>query len=97
MGKYKIFIRASASKELAAIPKDSLQKVLDRIRNLEEDPRPVGCDKLSAQERYRLRQGNYRIVYSIQDKEQTIHVVKIGHRKEIYRKPEWTKEGRLTR
>jgi mRNA interferase RelE/StbE len=85
MGKYKVFIRASASKELAVIPKKSLQKIIDRIRSLEENPRPVGCEKLSAQERYRLRQGNYRIVYSIQDKEQTIHIVKIGHRKEIYR------------
>ncbi len=87
MGKYKVFIRASASKELAVIPKKSLQKIVDRIRSLEENPRPVGCEKLSAQERYRLRQGNYRIVYSIHDKEQTIHIVKIGHRKEIYRQP----------
>jgi mRNA interferase RelE/StbE len=85
MGKYKVFIRASASKELEAIPKKWLQKIVDRIRYLEENPRPVGCEKLSAQERYRLRQGNYRIVYSIQDNEQTIHIVKIGHRKEIYR------------
>lgn len=85
MGKYKVFIRASASKELAVIPKKSLQKIIDRIRSLEENPRPVGCEKLSAQERFRLRQGNYRIVYSIQDNEQTIHIVKIGHRKEIYR------------
>ena len=88
MGKYRIFIKASASKELATIPKKSLQKIVDRIRSLEENPRPVGCEKLSAQERYRLRQGNYRIVYSIQDEDQTIHIVKIGHRKEIYRKPE---------
>lgn len=85
MGKYKVFIRASASKELAVIPKKSLQKIIDRIRSLEENPRPMGCEKLSAQERYRLRQGNYRIIYSIQDNEQTIHIVKIGHRKEIYR------------
>ena len=85
MGRYKVFIRTSASKELAAIPKKSLQKIVDRIRCLKENPRPVGCEKLSAQERYRLRQGNYRIVYSIQDKEQSIHIVKIGHRKEIYR------------
>jgi mRNA interferase RelE/StbE len=85
MGKYKVFIRASASKELAVIPKKSLHKIIGRIWSLEENPRPLGCEKLSAQERYRLRQGNYRIVYSIQDKEQTIHIVKIGHRKEIYR------------
>ena len=85
MGKYKVFIRASASKELAVIPKKSLQKTVDRIRCLEENPKPVGCEKLSAQERYRLRQGNYRIVYSILDNEQTIHIVKIGHRKEVYR------------
>ena len=85
MGKYKVFIRASASRELAAIPKKSLQKIVDCIQSLEENPRPVGSQKLSAQERYRLRQGNYRIVYSIQDKEQTIQIVKIGHRREVYR------------
>jgi mRNA interferase RelE/StbE len=85
MGKYRVFIRASASKELAAIPKKSLEKIVDRIRSLKENPRPLGCEKLSAQERYRLRQENYRIVYSIQDNERTIHIVKIGHRKEICR------------
>jgi mRNA interferase RelE/StbE len=85
MGKYKVFIRTSATRELATIPKKSLQKIAGRIQSLEENPRPVGCEKLSAQERFRLRQGNYRIVYSIQDKDQSIYVVKIGHRKEVYR------------
>jgi mRNA interferase RelE/StbE len=62
-----------------------LKKILNRIKALAEDPRPAGCEKLTGQERYRLRQGRYRIVYSIQDDELTIWVVKIGHRKDIYR------------
>ena len=58
---------------------------LGRIEALAEDPRPPGCEKLTGQQRYRLRQGRYRILYSIQDDELTIWVVKVGHRKDIYR------------
>jgi mRNA interferase RelE/StbE len=58
---------------------------MKRIVALAGDPPPPGCEKLSAQERYRIRQGNYRIIYSIQDDELTIGVVKVGHRKEVYR------------
>jgi len=62
-----------------------VKRILKRIKMLEENPRPEGSTKLSGQERYRLRQGRYRIVYSIQDYELTVWVVKIGHRKDIYR------------
>ena len=58
---------------------------MKRIASLAVDPRPPGCEKLSAQERYRIRQGTYRIIYSIQDDELTLWVVKIGHRKDVYR------------
>jgi mRNA interferase RelE/StbE len=58
---------------------------LGRIEALAEDPRPPGCEKLTGQQRYRLRQGRYRILYPIQDDELTIWVVKVGHRKDIYR------------
>ncbi|MGA3086160.1 MAG: type II toxin-antitoxin system RelE/ParE family toxin [Thermodesulfobacteriota bacterium] len=85
MAAYKVFFRESVEKDFAAIPKSDLKKILRRIRTLAEDPRPSGCEKLTGQERYRLRQGRYRIVYSIQDKDLTVWVVKVGHRKDIYR------------
>ncbi len=72
-------------KDFGSIPKKDLQRILNRIKMLEEDPRPQGCEKLTGQEKYRVRQGRYRIVYSIQDDELTVRVVKIGHRKDIYR------------
>jgi mRNA interferase RelE/StbE len=85
MAEYKIFFKKSVQKDLSSIPKNDLKKILSRIENLAEDPRPVGCEKLTGQERYRLRQGRYRILYSIQDDELTIWIVKIGHRKDVYR------------
>jgi mRNA interferase RelE/StbE len=85
MAVYRIYFRASVEKDFAAIPKTDLKKILERIRALAEEPRPLGCEKLTGQERYRVRQGRYRIVYSIQDKELTVWVVKVGHRKDIYR------------
>jgi len=68
-------------KDLSSIPKKDLKRLLSRIEKLANDPRPPGCEKLTGEERYRLRQGRYRIVYSIQDDELTIWVVKAGHRK----------------
>jgi mRNA interferase RelE/StbE len=84
MAKYKIYTRKSVVKELEDIPKKDLQKVVKKIQALSVNPRPPGSQKLSHKERYRVRHGNYRIVYSVQDKELTIHIVKIGHRKDIY-------------
>jgi mRNA interferase RelE/StbE len=72
-------------KDFDSIPKKDLKRILSRIESLSEDPRPKGCEKLTGQERYRLRLGRYRIVYSIQDDELTVWVVKVGHRKDIYR------------
>ncbi|MBU1076256.1 MAG: type II toxin-antitoxin system RelE/ParE family toxin [Spirochaetes bacterium] len=85
MVKYKILIKASAVKELNKIPKKDLQRITVKIQKLSDDPRPQGCEKLSGQERYRIRQGNYRIVYSIEDLVLTIYIIKIGHRKDIYK------------
>lgn len=85
MAAYKIFFRKSVDKDFSAIPKRDLRKVLRRIEMLSEDPRPSGCEKLTGQERFRVRQGRYRIVYSIQDKDLTVWIVKVGHRKDIYR------------
>lgn len=85
MAEYKIFFKKSVSKDLRPIPKTSLRKILNVIKSLGKDPRPPGCRKLSGQERYRLREGRYRIIYSIQDDELTVWVVKVGHRKDVYR------------
>ena len=62
-----------------------LKKILDRIETLAQNPRPPGCEKLTGQQRYRFRQGRYRILYSVQDDELTIWVVTVGQRKDIYR------------
>jgi mRNA interferase RelE/StbE len=86
MAEYKIFFRRSVLKDLAKIPKNDLKRIIKRIKKLAHDPRPQGCEQISRQDRFRIRQGNYRIIYSIQDDELTIWVVKIGHRREIYRK-----------
>jgi mRNA interferase RelE/StbE len=85
MGEYKIFFKESVEKDFRTIPKKDLHKIILRIQALAKDPRPSGREKLTGQERYRIRQGQYRIIYSIQDKEFTVWVVKIGHRKDIYR------------
>jgi mRNA interferase RelE/StbE len=85
MAEYEIFFKESVWKELKKIPKIDLKKILKRIEELGKNPRPMGCEKLTSHELYRIRQGNYRIVYSIKDNELTVWVIKIGHRKEIYR------------
>ena len=85
MVAYRIYFRKSVEKDFNGIPKKDLKKILGRIELLAEDPRPPGCEKMTGQERYRLRQGRYRILYSIQDDELTVWVVKVGHRKDIYR------------
>jgi mRNA interferase RelE/StbE len=85
MADYKIFFKRSVKKDFSTIPKKDLQRILKKIKSLDNNPRPAGCEKLSGQEKYRLRQGRYRIIYSIQDNELTVWVVKVGHRKEVYR------------
>ncbi len=85
MAAYNIFFKRSVEKDFESIPKKDLKRILDRIEMLAEDPLPSGGEKLTGQERYRVRQGQSRIVYSIQDKEVTVWVVKIGNRKDVYR------------
>lgn len=85
MAAYKILFKKSVQKDFNSIPKKDLNKIIDRIKLLGEDPRLPGCEKLTGQQRYRLRQERYRILYSIQDDELTVWVVKVGHRKDIYR------------
>jgi mRNA interferase RelE/StbE len=85
MAEYKVHFKESVEKDFSVIPKNDLKKMLRRIEALMENPRPSGCEKLTGQNRYRVRQGRYRIVSSIQDEALTVWIVKVGHRKEVYR------------
>ena len=86
MAKYKVVIKRSAVKEIEDIPqRRDRQKIIRRIGELAENPRPLGSIKLSGQERYRIRQGAYRIIYSIEDDVLIVYVVKVGNRKDVYR------------
>jgi mRNA interferase RelE/StbE len=85
-GSYSLLIKKSAERELRALPKEDLRRVVERIRGLAHTPRPHGNEKLSGQERYRIRQGDYRVVYAIDDEARMIEIIKIGHRREVYRK-----------
>ncbi|HQO21193.1 MAG TPA: type II toxin-antitoxin system RelE/ParE family toxin [Acidobacteriota bacterium] len=84
MGRYKLVFKRSVAKDLRPIPNRDVARILERLRALSENPRPPGCEKLSGQERYRIRQGIYRIIYEIRDKVLLVVVVKIAHRKEAY-------------
>ncbi|MGD1041996.1 MAG: type II toxin-antitoxin system RelE/ParE family toxin [Sedimentisphaerales bacterium] len=85
MASYKIIFKKSAVKELGNIPKKDMSKIIKRIQSLADNPRPAGSEKLAAQECYRIRQGNYRVIYIIDDISLTIDIFKIGHRREVYR------------
>ena len=86
MARFEILIKRSAVKEIESIPrKKDRQRVVGRIRELAEDPRPPACRKLSGRDRYRIRQGFYRVVYAIEDESLIVYVVKVGHRKDVYR------------
>jgi len=85
MAGYKVYFRESVEKDLRLIPKKDLKKILRRIEPLAAEPRPPGSEKLTGQEKYRLRYGRYRILYSIQDKERTVWIVKAGYRRDVYR------------
>ncbi|HSG29848.1 MAG TPA: type II toxin-antitoxin system RelE/ParE family toxin [Candidatus Krumholzibacterium sp.] len=87
MARYRILIKASAAKELENIgSQKDRRRIVKRIAGLADDPRPAGCEKLSGKDRYRIRQGDYRIIYSIEDDILIVHIVRIGNRKDIYRR-----------
>ena len=86
MGSYRIFLKESAAKELEALPRKDRERAATRIASLARDPRPPGSEKLAGYEdRYRVRQGRYRILYSIADRELVVWIVKVGHRRDVYR------------
>lgn len=86
MAKYKLAFKKSVTKDLRPIPNDDVARIVQRIEALQEDPRPVGSEKLSGQERYRIRQGVYRIIYEIADEVLLVTVVKVAHRKDVYKR-----------
>jgi len=85
MGKYSLKFKKSVAKDLRSIPNADVKRILTRIEALVENPRAEGCVKLSAQERYRVRQGVYRIVYEIRDDQLIIQIVKVAHRSSVYK------------
>jgi len=85
MASYELVFRKSVARDLRELSKKDLQRVLARIRALADEPRPAACEKLSGLERYRVRQGSYRIIYEIQDARLVVLIVKVGHRKDVYR------------
>ena len=87
MARYRVVIKPSARKEIETVgQKKDRQRVVSRIRSLADNPRPFGCEKLSGQlDRYRVREGNYRIVDLVDDEHLLVDVVKVGHRRDVYR------------
>ena len=85
MANYRLFIKPSAVKDIEALPKKDRGRVVAKIQSLASNPRPPGCEKLSDQELYRARQGNYRILYTVHDADLVVVVIKVGHRREVYR------------
>lgn len=85
MASYKIEIKRSAIKEIENLPSVVLKRVVAHIQELGDNPRPMGCKKLSGDEKYRIRVGDYRILYAIEDDILTVYIVKVAHRKEVYK------------
>lgn len=85
MDSYSIFIKQNAEKELMAIPKEDRLRIVSKIRTLASVPRPAGCEKLRGDTSFRIRQGDWRIIYEIDDENKAVTIFKIGHRREVYR------------
>jgi mRNA interferase RelE/StbE len=84
MARYDLLVRPSVRRDLRAIPQPDIRRILARMDALRDDPRPPGSQKLSGQESYRVRQGNYRIVYTVEDAMLVIEVIRVGHRRDVY-------------
>ena len=83
---YKILVKRSAERELRAVPKPFLLKIVQKIRSLSLEPRPAGCEALAGHEKgYRVRQNDYRVVYVVDDAKKEVTLIKVGHRSDVYR------------
>ena len=85
MANYDLRIKPSAAKELEALQTKDRRRIVSKIQNLADEPRPQGCEKLTGQDRFRLRQGKLRILFEVDDGQQVVTVVKIAHRRDVDR------------
>jgi mRNA interferase RelE/StbE len=85
VANYRLLIKASAAKELEALPRRDRQRTISKIHGLASEPRPPGCEKLTSHDLHRIRQGNYRVLYSVDDSHLQVTIIKIGHRRDVYR------------
>jgi len=85
MAEYKLIFKRSVAKDLRGVPKRDLKRIIARIQSLSSDPRPPSCEKLSGSECFRIRQGTYRIIYTVKDEEICIVIIRIAQRGEAYR------------
>ena len=86
MAKYRLIFKKSVTKDLRVIPNVDVKRILNKIEQLIENPRPLGYTKLTGNEKYRIRQGSYRIVYEIRDAILVVNVIKISHRYSVYKR-----------
>jgi mRNA interferase RelE/StbE len=85
MARYELIYLPSIARDLRGLPKADVRRILQKAERLRDDPHPAGSIKVAGQDRYRIRQGEYRILYTINDGRVLVTVVKIGHRRDIYR------------
>jgi mRNA interferase RelE/StbE len=87
VASYSLFFKPSAAKEVESVArKKDRERIVRRIGALGEDPRPPGCEKLSGRELYRVRRGDYRIAYAVDDEESSVTVVRVAHRRDVCRR-----------
>lgn len=86
MARYELVYLPSIAKDLRGLPKADIRRILARAEKLRDDPYPPGSLKLAGEEGYRIRQGDYRILYSVDDRRVVVHIVKIGNRQDVYRR-----------
>jgi mRNA interferase RelE/StbE len=85
VASYSVLIKASAAKELEDLPQKEIRRISRKVQRLGNEPRPPGCEKLTGGNRYRIRQGDYRVVYSVDDARAEVIVFEVGHRRDVYR------------
>lgn len=85
MESYRLEVKRSAAREIGALSKADCQRIVAKLQMLASNPRPHGCEKLSGAEKYRIRQGDFRILYEIDDSTKLVTIVKVGNRRDVYR------------